>query len=865
MEVKIEMIKNKKKIVYIILLIVYLVNAFSGIVSATQINDAQIIDMGDCGYHLQFWDTKQNAWSYIITTLVGYNYQGQTHYAYCLNADRHGVGEESSYNVNISTLLDDVRVWRTITAGFPYRSAAQLGCSTNEDAFVATKQAVYCILYGYNPETRYKGGDARGVQIKNAIISLVNEGREGTRTPQSANVSVNRVGDLVRSGDWCYQEMSVSSFVNMGSYNVTATNGLPDGSKIVNMNNQDQTAFGGGEHFKVAIPTNKVVNNMDVTVAVRARCETYPAFFGSAPSSNLQNYALTFDPMADEQGIAQFTIDTHKSTIKVIKEDAELKYRIPNVVFDFKYADGEVIGRYTTDSNGEITIEKLRPGTVIAKELETDQNYILNDKEQEIYLSYADSQVKSIENERKRGNLQVYKVDKDNNKVTLGNVEFDLYSHEQQKVIGTYYTDVNGEIYIEDLRVADYSLIEKKTNKWYNLSKDTELKIEWKKTTEVTVENELKKSQVKVIKVDQENHEVKLENVEFEVLDKDGNVLEKIKTNKEGEAMTSRYPVRDFESLYFKEVATNEKYVLDDTVHKVVLKENEIVNQTFENRKIKGQVKVVKTSEGDSKITGTKAGDPMPNVSFDIYDENKNYIETIKTGEDGTAITSLLEKGIYFVKESEKDSPEWYLLNTNEYSAEIVNDGDIITVEITNIPENPDVDIEKDGIIQTTTNQEIKYNFHIKNTGNTKLDNFVWTDVLPTDYITATRLITGTYNQDLNYSIYYKTNKNDYRLLKDNLNTKVNNYISFTDLQLEEDEFVTEFKADFGTVDVGFESVDTPQLFVNVKSTVKNDDVFTNKTRIEGYNKTYLVWDEDDHTTKVYEKKINVKLPRTGC
>ena len=111
----------------------------------------------------------------------------------------------------------------------------------------------------------------------------------------------------------------------------------------------------------------------------------------------------------------------------------------------------------------------------------------------------------------------------------------------------------------------------------------------------------------------------------------------------------------------------------------------------------------------------------------------------------------------------------------------------------------------------------------------------------------------------------YKTNKNDYRLLKDNLNTQVNNYISFTDLQLEDDEYVTEFKVDFGTVGVGFESVEKPQLFVNVKSIVKNDDVFTNRTRIEGYNKTYLVWDEDDHTTKVYEKKIEVKLPRTGC
>ena len=183
---------------------------------------------------------------------------------------------------------------------------------------------------------------------------------------------------------------------------------------------------------------------------------------------------------------------------------------------------------------------------------------------------------------------------------------------------------------------------------------------------------------------------------------------------------------------------------------------------------------------------------------------------------------------------------------------------------MTNESEKPDVDIEKEGIIQTTANQEIKYDFHIKNTGNTALDDFIWTDILPTDYVIATKLITGTYNQDLKYSVYYKTNKNDYRLLKENLNTQVNNYIDFSNLQLESDEYVTEFKADFGTVDVGFESVEKPQLFVKVKDTVKNDDTFTNKTRIEGYNKTYLVWDEDNHTTKVYEKKIEIKLPRTG-
>ena len=84
-------------------------------------------------------------------------------------------------------------------------------------------------------------------------------------------------------------------------------------------------------------------------------------------------------------------------------------------------------------------------------------------------------------------------------------------------------------------------------------------------------------------------------------------------------------------------------------------------------------------------------------------------------------------------------------------------------------------------------------------------------------------------------------------------------------MKLESDEYVTEFKADFGTINVGFESVINPYIFVKVNNDVKDEDAFTNKTRIEGYNKNYMVWDEDDHTTKVYEKEIEVKkLPKTG-
>ena len=304
-------------------------------------------------------------------------------------------------------------------------------------------------------------------------------------------------------------------------------------------------------------------------------------------------------------------------------------------------------------------------------------------------------------------------------------------------------------------------------------------------------------------------------------------------------------------------------HILNDEIGKVEVKEDIISKLNITNERIKGKIKIIKTSKDENFINGAKAGSPIENVKFEVYDSNKNLVDEIVTNENGTALTKKLDKGIYTIKEVK--TAKWYLLNYSDFSAEIKANGEVVEVNVTNESEKPGVDIEKTGIIKAIANQEIRYNFKIKNTGNVALDNFIWHDYLPTDCIRITKLVTGTYNQDLNYSVYYKTNKNDYRLLKEKLSSSVNNYIDFTNLGLDDDEYVTEFKADFGTVDVGFESVINPYIFTTVNSTVKNDDSFTNKARIEGNNKGYVVWDEDEHISKVYEEEIKVrKLPRTG-
>lgn len=551
-----------------------------------------------------------------------------------------------------------------------------------------------------------------------------------------------------------------------------------------------------------------------------------------------------------------------KGQIRIIKVDADYnEVKLEGVEFQIIDKNNNIIETIKTNSEGEAVTSRIPIGNYKIKEvsLGTNEEYVLNDELKTVTVEEDKIKTIQFENEHKKGNLKIYKVDLDNNKLPVSDVEFEIIDKDGYKYTAT--SDENGIAYIPNIRTGITTIRELKTNKIYKLSEETyKADIKWNETTDITITNEKLKGQIEVYKLDAEDKEIKLEGVEFQVINSNDEVVETIVTNKDGYAITSRIPIGKY---ILKETKTDNMHILNKDIVKVDVTTDVISKLEITNERIKGQIKVIKTSEDDNFINGKEKGSPIENVKFEVYDSNNKLVDEITTSEDGTAITRLLDKGCYFIKEVE--SGEWYLLNDNTFEAEIKEHQEIVSVEITNESEKPDVDIEKTGIIQTTANQEIRYDFHIKNTGNVKLDHFTWYDYLPTDYVRITKLITGTYNQDLNYSIYYKTNKNDYKLLKDNLNTQVNNYIDFSKLELEADEYITEFKADFGTVDVGFESVINPYIFVRVNSNVHDNDTFTNKTRIEGYNKTYMVWDEDDHTTKVYEKEVPVKkLPRTG-
>ena len=678
------MIKLKsKKIIGGLLLIVVLMTTFQNMIYAVSMNQRILIDnYGKCDYTLQY--KKANGiWSYVTCTLVGYSENGKVYPAYCLNKGVDGVGEVDAYNVDLTQLIDDYRLWRVAINGYPYKTPSEMGVENEYDAYLATKQAIYSILYNTDVESYYRGGNARGVKVYNAIKNMVNEGRNGTYTPQDANVTINKVGELKEESNYYSQEYTVSSRVTMSTYTISDTINMPSGAYISDLNGNEKTIFDGGNNFKVMILKSSMGKDINITMNISSKCKTYPVFFGKTTVEGTQNYLITADSYGDFIGSTNLQIKGNTAILKIKKVDQETKETLKGVTFEVKGEDGKVIGTYTTNSSGEIIVKDLYPQTVTITEILTRDEYVLNSTPVKINLEWNKTSSITLENMHKKGNLKIYKVDLDDNKLPVSDVEFEITDQDGYKY--TAISDENGIAYIENIRTGIATIKELKTNDIYKLSNETyNVEINENETTEITITNEKLKGQIEVYKVDSEDKEIKLEGVEFQVINSNNEVVETIVTNSEGYAITSRIPIGEY---ILKETKTDNMHILNEEIIKVDVTTDIISKIEITNKRIKGQIKVIKTSLDDNFINEKAAGSPIKNVKFEIYDSNNNLVDEITTSSDGTAITKLLDKGCYFIKEVE--SGEWYLLNENTFNAEIKEHQEIVKVEITNESEKP--------------------------------------------------------------------------------------------------------------------------------------------------------------------------------
>ena len=681
--------KNKlSKIVTVLLLTIVILSNVSPIF-AFCFNENQVIELEKDHECISLLKMKGKDMLKGVTYVV-YNdpKTGRKQPAFCVEPSKQGVGTGAGdrYDVTLN-LMHDQRLWRALYKGYMGTKYNEWKLECDDDLYYATKTAVHSLSEGSIPIEKYEvphrvgRGDnisledvqRRGAKVLKVAQEIYEYAINGTENYAEAEVTARKIGEekqqIINEIEYLVQDFSVSGNRGLDTYKVTIAN-FPEGTKIYNNSNVETNSMSNST-FKIAIPIKNIKNDVAGVVNItEAKVKTYPVFYANAYDEKYQDYITYADPVEDAETSLLLKINAHKSKIKIIKEDKETHKPLQGVEFNVKYADNnENIGNFITDEKGEIIIQNLRPADIILTEVKTQENYILNTNQYDVELSFNSMKEITISNERKRGNLKIIKVDKDDNNVAIGNVEFELYSEEQKKVIGKYTTDENGKIEIDNLRVGKYKLIEKKTNKFYNLGEDAEIVIKWNEITEQVVENELKKGKVKIVKVDAANENIKLKDVEFEVLDNNDNVLETIKTNNEGEALTKEYPIRDYSNIRIREIKTNEYYELNREPINIKLEANKVETIIVKNKKKQGQIRVVKIDKDNNEIR-------IPNVVFNVMDLDGNIVEQLTTNENGEAISKELDIDKEYVVQEVKtlenykleETPQEILLKENQIS-----------------------------------------------------------------------------------------------------------------------------------------------------------------------------------------------------
>lgn len=353
----------------------------------------------------------------IHTHLAVYKKDGKEYPAYCMNRELPGVEIGRSQTVDVKQLVNNVMVWRTIINGYPYKSISELGCNTEEEAYLATKQAVYCMLTNRDVNEYSAIGEA-GERTLNALKTIVNNARNSNQTKVSSELTVNEQEKLWKidnlDSSYISKTFLVTANTSMSKYTVNVKNLNIEGYKLVDQNNKEKTEFSNSEKFKILIPIQEVKQDGNFSIEVSAQVATKPVFYGESRDSGLQSYALTGYTYEEGTGSKKVYYTKNETKIIITKTDDKTGKKLEGVEFELLDKNqNKIYTEITTNKDGIATIDNLLPGIYYIRETKTLEGYQLYSKLIKVELELNEETTVNVINSEKEP--EIYKEEKKQN------------------------------------------------------------------------------------------------------------------------------------------------------------------------------------------------------------------------------------------------------------------------------------------------------------------------------------------------------------------------------------------------------------------------------------------------------------------
>lgn len=403
-----------KKVIVVILLTIQIFCSLGFCVNTkAQIEDGDtLLLQGDheCDSVIEYWMQDYNMWSYKIVWYVYYQDKDTNikYLAFCVEPAKQGVGTGySQYDTYLKKEYDE-GIWRILDKGYMGSNYTDWDLECDDDLYSATKVALHSYKEKIAPVDKYivgrKGIDGNSAEIvarrgtkvlevSQALYEYAMNGTEKYEEPQIDIEEINYKSDIYDNNkleilngiEYLVKEYKIYSNKELIDYDVEIelNDNLELEEKLIIEKGKNNT-------FKVYIPTEEIIKDVNIIINVKdAKLKTKPIYYCKSSVENAQSYVTyTVDYEIVSKKI-DLSIDAKNSNIVITKIDSKTQKPIKDVCFEIKTLNGDLIGNYTTDENGEINLSNLNPGLIIIKEIFCPKEYKLDESEKEISLIWG--------------------------------------------------------------------------------------------------------------------------------------------------------------------------------------------------------------------------------------------------------------------------------------------------------------------------------------------------------------------------------------------------------------------------------------------------------------------------------------------
>ena len=598
--------------------------------------------------------------------------------AYCVNPNTLGVPQTVGVGESIEYLADekasDPKVVGIVANGYPTRSLAELGLENKYQGYYATKMALWCyLLSNWDINNLKVNPNLTGVELQRAqkiLAAAKDVYARGTAWNEMLSPEVTCTPDrdtayevTIDGKQYKQQVFTFWSKTWVCDYSVNVAfsvpDDVPDGTRIVDMNNQDITTItteGTGDgyagKFKILYPLESVQGKTgSVQLSFNTNVYKYAVFFAICQEKDeygeLQNYVVDTDPTTTMQlsaysNYSDGTTIEYETGLRIIKYETGTEIPISGALFEVIGPDGDSVGTFVTNGDGRIEIPLKKSGNYTVVEREAPQHYMISEEPaQNVTVVYDEVAEVTFFNDP-YGTLRIEK--KSNTGMNLPGAVITV-EHIESGQTFTATTSSAGVAIFDAIPLGAYRIQEKTAPVGWQLDDTvyTATVVAGETTTIPIINEEL--PGLRIIKYDRKNM-VAMPNVTFAVY-RDGKFLGNFKTDQFGEILLTNVEPGTYRAF---EVDTgDEGHILDTTPQEVELHAGDGIKELMFFNDMKPGLKLIKVDSDDpSKV--------IPNAVFEIKSVEGTYgPQEFRTDQSGEIDLSMLPAGSYVVTEKSCD------------------------------------------------------------------------------------------------------------------------------------------------------------------------------------------------------------------